>query len=97
MSVETLRERAILADELPWRVANHFAQTPRHHGAASSTALRDFAIAEVATLGADDLIVLVPLAGDQHDVARPASRDARVDRRCTIALDQHALRRGACP
>ena len=44
--------------------------------ASPVTALRNFAIAEVAAFGADDLIVLVALAGDQHGIARLAERDA---------------------
>ena len=53
------------------------------------------AIVEVAPRGADDLVVLVPLAGDEHDVAGPGGASRRRDRRAPVDLDVVAARRSA--
>jgi hypothetical protein len=44
----------------------------------------------VALLRADDLIVLVPLPGDDHDVARRGLDDRRFDRARAIELEKIA-------
>ena len=51
---------------------------------------RLFAIVEALPLAADDLIVLVALAGDQHDVFGPGRSDGRGDGGAPIRLDEVA-------
>src|SRR6185503_5053920 len=47
------------------------------------------AVAEWPALAADDLVILVPLSGDEHGVARARFRERRVDRARAVALDEH--------
>src|SRR5439155_1715098 len=48
------------------------------------------AVVEMALHGADDLVVLVPLAGNQDEVARAREADGERDRRAPVRLDDVA-------
>ena len=68
-------------------------QVARHHACPSLSAVRArLAIAERPLLGADDLVVLVPLAGDHDDVARLRVSECLSYRFLSIRHDLHCLR-----
>ena len=124
VSVVTPAKRGAAAErrQLAARRREHLGERRRRAAPASrsgraaharrlpSAAAHLLAIVEVALLGADDLVVLVPLAGDEHEVARPreprrrarsrrAGRARRRSRapRARVARARHAGRRARRP
>ena len=71
------------------RAARSSGEGRAHAGSAGSAARERLArgllaVVEVALLGADDLVVLVALAGDEHHVARPGQRRGERDGRAPV-------------
>ena len=77
----------------------HRATTPAIRARRRASAARATSTSSNGSIAiADDLVLLVALAGDQHEVARPRLADRALDRRLAIDdRDERRRLRGACP